>query len=326
MDSQEYIRKIIGGWEEGSLPDFAKWAAEEAAPWVREEVKGVLGGEAKQLSAEEAVRSGLAISYKDLRVLPKQARYYGAHLTMFQAELDRFCKAVDVGVQHNDSPFAGATRMELRQGIYELLLDAIVMLERAGAIRLDLPGAYDVYRINHDRTFEVFKAAEQMIYGRYSRLTHTDRAAFAPVSVLRTAIELRMRRAFGVQSYHDPRNDGAQPIQLSKLFEVIFSFERQIHASVDLHDVNRVYKWSNPYLHAGRRDYVWVAGFGLQFLRPLFFGPKQLRSRSGWSMNGGLEMPAEVWTRVRRHFEKHAKRKGWLLNNAHPDEAECVLF
>jgi hypothetical protein len=90
--------------------------------------------------------------------------------------------------------------------------------------------------------------------------------------------------------------------------------------------VNRLYKWSNPYLHAGRRDYVWVAGFGLQFLRPLFVGPKQLHSRGGWSMNGGLEMPVQVWTRVRRHFEKHAKRKGWLLNYAGPDEAECVLF
>jgi hypothetical protein len=43
-------------------------------------------------------------------------------------------------------------------------------------------------------------------------------------------------------------------------------------------------------------------------------------------MNGGLEMPAEVWTRVRRHFEKHAKRKGWQLNYAAPNEAECVLF
>jgi hypothetical protein len=43
-------------------------------------------------------------------------------------------------------------------------------------------------------------------------------------------------------------------------------------------------------------------------------------------MNGGLEMPAEVWARVRRHFEKYAKRKGWQLNSAAPDEAECVLF
>jgi hypothetical protein len=245
---------------------------------------------------------------------------------MFQSELDHFCSAASKFAQHKDAPLAAAIDMELRQGISELLLDAIVMLERAGAIRLDLSGAYGVYRIDHDRTFEVFKAAEQTIYGRYSGLTHTDRAAFAPVSILRTSIELRMRRAFGIQSYLDPRNENTKPIQMSELFDVVFSFARQIYASVDLHDVNRLYKWSNPYLHAGRRDYVWVAGFGIQFLRPLFVGPKHLRSRGGWSMNGGLEMPAEVWTRVRRHFEKHAKRKGWQLNYAAPNEAECVLF
>jgi hypothetical protein len=173
---------------------------------------------------------------------------------MFQSELDHFCSAASKFAQHKDAPLAAAIDMELRQGISELLLDAIVMLERAGAIRLDLSGAYGVYRIDHDRTFEVFKAAEQTIYGRYSGLTHTDRAAFAPVSILRTSIELRMRRAFGIQSYLDPRNENTKPIQMSELFDVVFSFARQIYASVDLHDVNRLYKWSSPYLHAGRRD------------------------------------------------------------------------
>ncbi len=325
MNARDYIEKKRA-LDKGLLIDLAKWAAEDAAPWVREEIKGVLGSAAKPLSAQEAMRGGFAISYKDALTLPNTARYYSAQIVMFQAELDRFCNAAKSFTERSVGPFAGATEMELRQGISEILLDAIVMLERAGAIRLELPGAYGVYRIDHDRTFEVFKAAEQTLYGRYSGLTHTDRAPFAPVSILRTAIELRLRRAFGVQSYFDPKNDNPKPIPLSELFDVVFQFERQIHASVDLHDVNRIYKWSNPYLHAGRRDYVWCASFALQYLRPLFVGPEQLQSRGGWSLNGGLEMPVKVWNRVRQHFEKEAKRRGLLLNLAEQDQAECVLF
>jgi hypothetical protein len=115
MDSRIYLQKKTD-LEKGPLHDFAKWATEEAAPWVREEIKGVLGGETKQLSAEDAVRSGLATSYKDLLVLPKTARYYGAHLTMFQAELDRFCKAVNGFVQHNDREVAGFVWTGFRSG------------------------------------------------------------------------------------------------------------------------------------------------------------------------------------------------------------------
>ncbi len=280
MDARGYIEKRRT-LSEGSLIELAKWAAEDAAPWVREEIRGVLGSAAKPLSVQEAVRAGFAVSYKEAITLPNTARYYSAQVVMFQAELDRFCNAAKAFAEHSNGPLTGATEIEVRQGISEILLDAIVMLERAGAIRLELPGAYGVHRINHDRTFEVFKAAEQMLYGRYSGLTHTDRAPFAPVSILRTAIELRLRRAFGVQSYFDPKNDNPKPIPLSELMDVIFQFERQIYASVDLHDVNRMYKWSNPYLHAGRRDYVWCASFALQYLRPLFVGPEQLRSRGG---------------------------------------------
>jgi hypothetical protein len=71
MDNRDYIRKRVE-LEKGSLTDFAKWAAEEAAPWVQDEIKGVLGKGTKPLSPEDAVRSGLATSYKDLLVLPKK--------------------------------------------------------------------------------------------------------------------------------------------------------------------------------------------------------------------------------------------------------------
>lgn len=324
MNHREYLDQ----WSKlrtAPLLELLDWAEHDARPWVRSEVDGVLGKPAGSINPTEAIRAGLPTSYHDLIMMPQNGRFYVAHLAMFESELDRFIRSGRGFLNKQSPPYPHATEHELREGLQDLLFAAPVLLEAAGAIRLDLPGAYGAYSAGSDHTFPVFKAAEQMIYGRYSGLTHTDRAPFAPVPILRTALELRIRRAFGIQSFLNPNNYATKPIQVGDLFDVILQFERQIDASVDLHDVRRVYKWSNPYLHAGRRDFVWTAGFALQFLRPLFVGPETLKSRGGWSIHGGLEMPRVVWEKVRRHFEKIAVKKKLILLPVHPTP-ECVLF
>lgn len=324
MDSREYLDK----WHalrSSPLAEVAEWADSVARPWVRTEVEGVLGGPAKLLSPPDVIRAGLPTTYHDLLTMPGESRFYAAHLSMFESEINRYISAAKAFLGEVNPLYGTSTEREIREGLVDLLFAATVLLESAGAIRLGLPGAYGAYSTGRDHTFPIFKAAEQMIYGRYSGLTHTDRVGAAPVAVLRTAIEVRMRRAFEVQSFIDPTNYSTKPIQLSDLFDVVLQFERQIHAAVNLHDVRRIYKWSNPYLHAGRRDFVWTAGYTLQFLRPLFVGPEKLKSRGGWSIHGGLEMPAAVLERVRRHFEKQAKKKSLILLPVEPSP-ECVLF
>ena len=97
--------------------------------------------------------------------------------------------------------------------------------------------------------------------------------------------------------------------RLSAVFDEINKHASSIQLQVDLHDVMKVYRWTNPYLHAGWRDFVWVPGYVLQFLRPLFVGPDKgpLEDRS---INGGIQMPREVWRAVRAHFEESGRRKG----------------
>jgi len=60
--------------ENGPVLDFANWAVGDAAPWVWNELTGVLGVGARLMSATEALRGGLAVTYKDLVDLPKTSR------------------------------------------------------------------------------------------------------------------------------------------------------------------------------------------------------------------------------------------------------------
>jgi hypothetical protein len=56
--------------------------------------------------------------------------------------------------------------------------------------------------------------------------------------------------------------------------------------------------WSNFYLHGGTRDFPWVPGFLLQYLRPLF-ADSRVGANGSWNINGGIRMKRETWRAVR---------------------------
>jgi hypothetical protein len=320
----EYLRQLDDLKPSGSLASLIEWAEQVALPWFWSELQGMVGPKATPLAPVEAVRRGLLVTFKDLITKPREAAFYAANGTMFSEEARRFITAGKSLLQAGFFPSRAVSEREVAEGLGHLLFEAVVLLEIAAGHRHQLDGYYGAYSVGRDHTFPVFKAAEQAIYGRYSGLTHTDRAPFAPIAALRTAIELRVRRAFGLQSFLDQGNFGLTPISMSSIFDELFKFERQIGSLVDLRDVYRIYRWTNPYLHAGRKDFVWLAGYALQFLRPLFVGPPPT-PRGGFNMDAGIEMPQEVWNRIRRPFEREAKRKGLILLDGRHVRPECVL-
>ena len=323
MDSRTYLATMqrLG---RGSLGLLGIWAEDHAIPWIRSEMEGIVAKKLPVVPDQQAIRSGLAVSLADLVELPKKASYWGAQLVMFEREARRYARPAIRFSPVGERPYKDATERELREGLIRCLRDGVLLLERAGTIKLDLAGAYGVWGAGQYSTFPMFKAAEQMTYGRYSGLTHADEAAHASIAILRTAIELRMRRAFGVQSFVNLKTGELTPISFSSLMEKVLAQARHIRSQVDLHDLNLVYRWTNPYLHAGRRDYAWTAGFCLQYLRLLFVGPDKLHSRRGWSVHGGLELPQVVFDRVRRPFEKAARKDVRLFPMSF--RPECVIY
>ncbi len=184
---------------------------------------------------------------------------------------------------------------------------AIVLLEDASYEIIKLPGYYGAWMRKYETPFEVFKGTEQIIYGTYSGMTHADRAPYVPVAVLRTAIELRLRHAFGITNYINPaKPEEMIPIDLSKLFEAIQTQQTEIEFAVNLHDIWKIYRWSNFYLHGGVRDFPWVPGFLLQYLRPIFADERKSKNGS-WNINGGIRMNRKAWREVRQSLQTQKK-------------------
>lgn len=91
---------------------------------------------------------------------------------------------------------------------------------------------------------EIHNVLRQGLYGTFSFHTFSDMEIDASIAVIRQLIELRMRRAFGTISYID-QNDNIKPLDMSKLFEVLKEYEKEIEWPIILSNFERIYKWGN---------------------------------------------------------------------------------
>lgn len=227
----------------------------------------------------------------------------GFRAPMLDSELKRYCKAAS-SFAATSQPYAANASIDTLHGAVKACLDdGIILLEQAGHLLLNLPCAYGAWSRRVEHPFEIFKGAEQIVYGRFSGLTDETPAPYTPIAVLRTAIEIRIRSAFGIQGYLDSSNNGFVPIDLNRLFEEIKRHLAKIEFAVNLNDLVKVYRWSNFDLHGGWRDFVWAPGYALQFLRSLFADSRQT-PEGARPVDGGIRMPREVWRVIRASFER----------------------
>ncbi|GMV29116.1 MAG: hypothetical protein AMXMBFR59_12410 [Rhodanobacteraceae bacterium] len=306
-----------------ALVAASAWLAHEGVEHVRTEMAGILGLKfLPSMAGCHAVRQGLATTAHEQSTLLLSARFYEAQTAMFAAEATRYATRI----AHADFPamvrFGDAAVHELSEGLRDLLLDALVLLEQAGHALLACPGAYGVWSRRFDLPFEIYKAAEQVTYGKFSLLTHIDRAPFVGIALLRVAIETRLRAAFCVYAYEDAGNRSIQPIGISELLEAIGLHCPSAAFAVDRHDVAKIYRWTNFYLHAGRRDFCWTPGFALQYVRPFVSG--QSKPDGSWSMNNGILVPRAEWEAVQQHFASKA-RDGQTFPIAPAEAAACTV-
>ena len=315
-DTNDYFNRLqqLAEPTSANMIALGAWVEQDALPWLWAELGGiVLEPKRKHPNATrppspsrllpmkdaDAVRQGLFVSASDYRSKLALPAYYRAQLTMLDAEARRYCASIDTYAKASSVFADEAVVHTLHRALHDIMEHVLPLMETAAQAVADMPAYYAAWRRPREMSFEVFKGAEQIIYGTYSGMTHADRAPYTPVAVLRTAIELRLRHAFCVSSLVDPdRPDELIPIDLSSLFEAIQSRQQEIEFIVDLHDVWKIYRWSNFYLHGGVRDYPWVPGFVLQYLRPLFADPR-IGATGAWNINGGIRMRSDAWHAVR---------------------------
>lgn len=164
----------------------------------------------------------------------------------------------------------------------------------------------------------VHQVLRQTLYGQVSCNSFVDMEISASIAVIRQLIELRIRRAFGVLSYIDKETEKLIPLELSKLFESIKKHKRQISFPLKIENIERIYKWSNMYVHSGKCELSWIPYYVEDILKELSFG--QITENS-WDVKNGISLTCEVIQQIHNELlEDHPK---YEIFSCKP---ECVIL
>ncbi|EIS9525830.1 hypothetical protein L0775_003817 [Clostridioides difficile] len=90
----------------------------------------------------------------------------------------------------------------------------------------------------------------QNLYGQQSLHSFVDMETSCSIAIIRQIIELRIRRAFGIIAFLD-KDGNVKPLNMSSIFNVLKKYKKDIYFPIDLSNIERIYSWSNMFVHSG---------------------------------------------------------------------------
>ena len=167
----------------------------------------------------------------------------------------------------------------------------------------------DKYSCNIDSRYIHFmplhQVLRQALFTPHSYNSFSDMEICASIPVIRQLIEIRLRRAFGCMAYID-ENGNLVPLDMSILFESIKRHRTEITFPINLQSIERIYKWSNQYVHSGKEDFRWIPYFLEFVLRPLSFGN---RDEHGFDIKDGIVTTTDVINQIHQELLDNVAQK-----------------
>ena len=143
-----------------------------------------------------------------------------------------------------------------------------------------------------------YQGACQTIYGHGSfNLSFIDNHADLATATIRQAIEIRLRRAFGIMGKVRKSDDSFHPINLSEVLDAIDAHKSGVNFPVRFENIKRINGLANLYLHGGLKLYAWCPPRVLQFLRVFLIGGPA----PGWTQHShaGVECDPTTFNAIR---------------------------
>lgn len=109
------------------------------------------------------------------------------------------------------------------------------------------------------------------------------------------------------------------PLELSLVFECLKKHKDDICSPISLENIERIYKWSNLYIHSGKQDFSWMPYFVEQILKPLTFGQ---RENMGWDVKNGIKTSEKTIEQIYQELITLSKKPDVIIYQCKP---ECIL-
>ena len=248
-----------------------------------------------ETNADQRIGAALPKSLRDYERKLRDRAYYRALAEMFIEEMDRMVIRVP---RESEDPATTFLYGNLVRFIKHLFLDSRYLFQEWGMYISEPPVSFGIEKNFLTHPVGFFHGAFQIIYGHGTfGLSFADNHSELATATIRQAVEIRLRRAFGVVG-RERANDGTiQPVALSTVIDVMKEHSDKLDLAVPIEHVRRVNHWASLHMHSGMRHYSWVPPRVLSYLRPLLVGRDE--SNGGWSVNSGIRLSREALEAIR---------------------------
>lgn len=257
-----------------------------------------------QRSDDELIEGILAYSIRDLQKKRAKKNYYECNaICVLKVVKKIFTNELYKALQNADSlQFVQNTYRDI---LIRLLMDAQELCNLYNTnIKQD-----NKYPCNIDSRYIHFmplhQVLRQTLYTPHSYNSFSDMEICASIPVIRQLIEIRLRRAFGCMAYID-ENENLVPLDMSTLFESIKRHRAEITFPINLQSIERIYKWSNQYVHSGKEDFRWTPYFLEFVLRPLSFGNTD---EHGFNIKNGISTSIATINQIQQELVDNVAQK-----------------
>ena len=251
--------------------------------------------------SDERIGAALPKSINDYDNKVKNDTYYRAMAEMFIMEMDHIVSRVP---RESDDPAAGFKFSNVQRLVYKLMLESVVLFEHWGSRCANVLGVFGAGMSEATHLVNFFHGAKQTIYGHGSfELSFSDNHSELAVATIRQAVEIRLRRAFGLFGKESVHDGSFHPVPISKLLEVMKKNKADVGTPVPFHNLVRIYNWANLILHSGIRHYAWTTPRVLDYLRPFLVGGDNTNGRI--SVHSGVRIKRASFDAIRRDLKSN---------------------
>lgn len=295
---EEYKREACRGNRGRIANAAAEWAGvvdwwAAGRPLYLEAFHKEVGKRPSKAGIDNLLDAAIPRSPSDLQRKEADDAYYTAHAALFLQEMDGIVARVPRNCPDPEAAFAFGNVLRF---VDHVLFDSVVLLEHWAARSRHVPGVFGVGKIEVEHMHTFFFGAQQTIYGHGSfGLSFIENHSDIVIGTIRQALEIRLRRAFGIAGRFSDATGALEPVPLSALFEAIRPFEKLIRSEVPFATLRRINGWANMYMHGAIKLPAWTPPRVLTRLKLLLLG-------EGRKRGDGLGMPKAVFDGVRQNL------------------------
>ncbi|MBR7924155.1 MULTISPECIES: hypothetical protein [Burkholderiaceae] len=278
--------------------DLANWLKTRGIQLFKDAFQQETSQSVPNLPDEKLIEQAYPKSLNEIEKKQAQQAFYSSNAKIF-AEICSWIAEAVANANASD-PRSEVFASQHYSLLRNMALDAQVLLDDWAALTQKTPAMYGIGKNPFHDSFQISHATQQLMFGGSSLFAFTDLATDSGTALLRVALETRIRFGFGLLGVLDLSNQTVLPLNMSTILEAIKLHESKFKLAIPLQHIERIYGWSNIYVHIGLKHFTWSPIFALKYLTPLLRGGNY---PGGTGVNAGIYIDKATLLDIQKETE-----------------------